>query len=378
MLRTLYVAAPFETPFSLLIALAATTTDPKVRQLRTRLLLGGAPLLQTAPCRLELFCNITNECYGDPARVLAERTLFPFYAGCLNPASAAKLATQVCRGKESQLCCPAPPVHLRAGNRYGMNCPECSKRNLELTGRRCSLTLHCLPFLTRCPVHQCQLEVVANCGMTELMFLTTPDRGRRRNSLGLGEMCSRFLQDTVGQHALVAATKTLQERGYVSENGKLRMAHLIRDCAAALSAGFEDTRLDIWLSSGNLLPRLLHDLGSPKNLPHPTAVALLQIALSRIEYSTPLTLPSAAKRDSKAPAACQRWQRIQENRDLWTAHQTKQAGRSRKAIRSTAAALWMWLYRNDRQWLNCNQARSTRSTSPQPRPCRDPTDPTDA
>lgn len=29
MLRTLYAAAPFETPFSLLIALAATTTDQK-------------------------------------------------------------------------------------------------------------------------------------------------------------------------------------------------------------------------------------------------------------------------------------------------------------------------------------------------------------
>lgn len=373
MLRTLYAAAPFETPFSLLIALAATTTDQKVRQLRNRVLPGGAPLLQTAPCRLELFCHITNECYGDSVRVLTERTLFPFYAGCLTPTSAAKLATQVCRGKESLLCCPAPPVHLRAGNRYWLSCPECSKNNLDLTGRRCSLTLHCLPFLTRCPVHQCQLEVVANCGTHELTFLAAPDRGRRRNSLSLAKICWRSLQDTADQHALVAAAKTLQERGYVSENGKLRIARLVRDCAAALSAGFEDTRLDIWLSSGNLLPHLLHDLGSAKNQPHPTAVALLQIALSRIEYSTPLTSPSAAKRDSKAPAACQRRQRIQENRDLWTAHQTKQAGRSRKAIRSTAAALWMWLYRNDRQWLICHQARSTRSASPETQPCRDPT-----
>lgn len=45
MLRTLYTAAALETPFSLLMALAATTTDSGVRQLRSRVLLRGAPYI---------------------------------------------------------------------------------------------------------------------------------------------------------------------------------------------------------------------------------------------------------------------------------------------------------------------------------------------
>lgn len=373
MLRTLYTAAALETPFSLLMALATTTTDSEVRQLRSRVLLRGAPLLHTAPCRLQLFCDLTNQCYGDAAQVLAERTLFRFYAGCLPASSAATLAAQVCDSKRSRVSCPLPPIHLQVGNRYGLECPECSRLNYQLTGRRCSLTLHCIPFLTRCPLHQCQLRLVENCSASELMFLAAASRGRQRNSLSLAEMCLELLRGTSCHSALDRTAKTLHERGYMSETHKLRTAALIRDCTAALSNGFEDVRLDMWLHSEALLVRLLRYFERPKSSPHPTAVALLQVALSRIEYSPTLTSPVAAKRNTKSPASEQRLQRLQENRGLWIAHQTKQAGRPRKAIRSTAAALWMWLYRNDRQWLNCHQVRSTRNASPEIKSCRDPT-----
>lgn len=317
MLRTLYTAAALETPFSLLMTLAATTTDSGVRQLRSQVLLRGAPLLQTAPCRLQLFCDLTNRCYGEAAQVLAERTLFPFYAGCLSASSAATLAEQVCNGKRCRVSCPLPPIHLQVGNRYGLECPECSRLNRELTGRRCSLTLHCIPFLTRCPVHQCQLRLVANCSASELMFLAAANRGRKRNSLSLAETCLELLQGTSCHSALDTTAKTLHERGYVSETRKLRMAALIRDCTAALSNGFEDVRLDMWLRSEALLLRLLRYFERPMAAPHPTAVAVLQVALSRIEYAPTLTSPVAANCNTEAPASEQKLQRVQENRDLW-------------------------------------------------------------
>lgn len=358
MFKTLYAPAPFETAVSLLAALATTTLHPKIQQIRAAALGSSAPLLQTAPCPLRLFCALTDDFYGDVLKVLSERTLFPFYLGCMRPSAATRLATQACDGNPGRLCCPVPPIHLQGANRYGIDCPECSRINLELTGRRCSLTLHCLPFLTRCPTHRRPLEVVASCSRNELLFLAQSNRARRSNSVILGSASAELLGSATSYGALEAIGKALRDRSYVAEDGKLRLTALTKDVTATFSAGFEDVRLNTWLSSGNLLPQVLRHLEHPRNLLHPTGAALLRAALSRIEYVAPITATATTRRNSRVTSPEKRVQRTMEMRGLWLAHQADQAGRSRKAIRASASALWMWLYRNDRQWFDNNQPRS--------------------
>lgn len=357
MFKILYAPAPFETAVSLLAALATTTLDPKIQQLRVAALRSSAPLLQTLPCSLRLFCALTDDFYGDVLKLLGERTLFPFYLGCMRPCAAAKLTMQACDGNPGRLCCPAPPIHLQAANRYGMDCSECSRINLELTGRRCSLTLHCLPYLTRCPIHRCPLQVVASCSRNELLFLAQSNRARRSNSVILGSASAELLESARSYGALEAIGRALRDRGYVAEDGKLRLSALTKDVTATFSAGFEDMRLNTWLSSGNLLPQVLRHLEHPRNLLHPTGAALLGAALSRIEYVAPITVTATTRRNSRVTSPEKRVQRTMEMRSLWLAHQANQAGRTRKAVRTSASALWMWLYRNDRQWLDNNQPR---------------------
>lgn len=295
MLRTLYAAAPYETAFSLLEALATTTCDRVIQVAAEHAYYLHSPLLQTAPCRLTRFCALTEGAYGEPEQVLVRRTAYPFYMSSLPAPLAATLAAQMCGTGRNHVACPAIPVPLRIENRYGLSCPECVRQSRAETGRYCSLTFHCLPFLSRCPLHGCPLYLADRCSAYEFTAWTIGNQARQRNSLQLSNVCMRLLTSQDCHCALDEVTSRLLARRYLTDDGVLMATELTRDINAALSNGFEDGRLNFWLFQIELVRQLVRHLQKLKRVHHPTEIAVLLTALEQIEYSR---LPRASTLDT--------------------------------------------------------------------------------
>lgn len=287
MFRTLYAAMPYETPLSLMTALASTTRDLRVRTVSRQVVRDGPKLLQTCPCRLSRFCALTDSFYGGPRQVLTERTLYPLYLGCMSAAMASRMEDQVCNGVKSRPCGPTLPVHLHSANRYGLECPECSEYAASTVGRRCSLSFQCIPLQTRCPIHGCRYQLADACSSYEFDMFALPEGCRSKNSTRLSEMLLTFLSSTTSQCQLATTISMLRERGYMSENGRVKRSALERDFAAIFSSGFEDMRLSMWLNSNCMITHLLKCITHAELCAHPIEISLLRLALSEIEYVLP-------------------------------------------------------------------------------------------
>jgi len=287
MLRTLYAAARYETPFSLTVALADTTIDPRTRYVATNAFRPGPQLLQTSPCCLSRFCALTGGVYGTPREVLMERTLYPMYMGCMASPAAAMLEESVFNGCRGRPCGPALPVRMHSANRYGIDCPECSIRNRMLTGRRCSLSFHCIPLQTRCPIHGCRYRLAHPCSALEMSMLMPGDAACVRNTLRTAATLFRFLQASTSRCWLDELELMLGQRGYIAPNGWVRRDALARDFSALYSAGFEDVRLGAWVAYDCIVVHVLKLIRQPERSPHPVEIALLRNALDDIEFAAP-------------------------------------------------------------------------------------------
>ncbi|MFP6560819.1 hypothetical protein WJ542_21330 [Paraburkholderia sp. B3] len=289
MFRTLYAAAPYETPFSLLVALAGTTIEPQTRYRVALAFQPRPPLLQTAPCRLSRFCTLTEDFYGTPRQVLMDRTLYPMYMGCMKSDPAAALAANACDATSGRPCLPPLPSWLSAANRYGLECPECASELRALTGRRCSLSFHCIPLQARCPIHGCLYRLAHPCSALETGSLVPGSPVCTRNTLRLGATLLRFLHASRGGCWLDELRSQLAVRGYAASDGRTRWDAVSRDLGALYSAGFEDARLGGWVAWNCLGMRVHRCEPQSSRPPHPVEVALLLNALDEIEFTSPRT-----------------------------------------------------------------------------------------
>ncbi|WP_363321203.1 TnsD family Tn7-like transposition protein [Paraburkholderia caribensis] len=366
MLKTIYPAARHETAFSLTVALANTTYDSEVRTALARAFRRATPLLHTAACRLERFCEMTSYAYGNPHDVLMEQTLYPLYLSCLSSAMGKQLELQVCFSTQHRLCCPGLPLPTQGANRYGLQCEECSCVSLRDTGRRCSLTFHCIPLLTRCPIHGCLFNLVDECSSHEISMRASYSPARRRNSHRLGEILLDFSQCTCSEAAVDRTRTLMREHGYLPEYGRLRNDEFTRDFLHALSKGFEDERLNIWIKSAGMLPQALRSLRRPERPAHPVAIALLLLALDVVEYSPPISAHLEADLPTRTDTMRSREDLRRKKRREWMQHIASHKDCTRSQARLLSPALWSWLYKRDSAWLEAHQ------TPPRPRTDRRP------
>ncbi len=285
MLKVLYDAPPAETPFSLLATLATTTLAREIRDVALDSFRRVPQRFQTSPCSLAKFCSLTEDFYGKPPQVLWERTLFPLDRGCMAADIAAFVESSACAGARRRLPGPRLPVPLHSVNRYGVECPECTESIRPVCCRRCSLSFHCIPLQTRCPLHGCRYQLADPCSAEEFQSLAQLDRERKYNSIRLSVKLLQMMEPHSARYWVVKLEQTLRAKGYVSESGRVKMAALNCDFLAYYSGGFEDNRLTFWLTRGSIPRHVMHCLPRSCTSPHPIEVALLDIALEDIEFS---------------------------------------------------------------------------------------------
>lgn len=362
MLRTYVPAAAGETATSLLEAAAFTTGTEAARQLSGRCYRRCAPLVGTLPSRAKLFCEATEGAYGAPEQVVSEFSLAPLYFQGMSPQMQRKLVAQLVDELHSRTCCPRLRPFIQCGNRHGLQCPECARLAAEMHGRRISYCMHCIDFVTRCPIHECKMVSDDDCSSLEEMLASHAGKNAARNATRYAQVAHAMARGCSSQPTREGIRRRLCEKHYLSETGRCRLDSLRSAFAAAFSDGFEDVRLNQLLANTDIAATSMHMLNREKRAIHPVFLILLEWLTSEVDTLPTSSRPAKTAVSYAAPATDIR----DAKRTAWLRHQTQCAGMGRKEIRHRQPALWVWLYRHDREWLVSNQVARRQSGSPKP------------
>jgi len=284
MWTTFHNAAERETVSSLIVSMSMHACDQDALRVCGRAHTGSPPVLQTTACRLLDFCTLTHGHYGGEGVLLHERTLCDFFTSSLSPRDGLQLEHAVCRGTTGRVICPTLPQYMRSANRIGLTCPECAETAHRQTGRWCSLTSHCIPFLSNCPIHHCLLVLTDAISWPEFSAISVSSVQARRNS----RLLAAFAHDQAQCRTMGRSVEDLREQlvlhGYVSARGRLETMRLASDVSALLSHGFEDGRLTAWTRDYRGLPDRLSRLFQNRKRPHPIEVAMTRVAIHVLDF----------------------------------------------------------------------------------------------
>lgn len=363
MLRTYVPAAAGETATSLLDAAAFTTGTDAARQLSARCYQRCAPLVGTLPSRAKLFCAATEGAYGAPEKVVSEFSLAPLYFQGMSPLMQRKLVAQLVDGLHSRTCCPRLQPFIQCGNRHGLQCPDCARLAAAAEGRRVSYCMHCIDFVTRCPIHECKLASDDDCSSLEEMLASHAGENAARNAIRYAKVAHAMACGCSSQPTREGIRRRLCEKHYLSETGRCRLALLQGAFAAAFSDGFEDVRLNELLARTDVAATSMQMLNREDRAIHPVFLILLEWLSADVDALPIRSRTTKAGVSNTAPATDIR----DAKRAAWLHHQTQCSGIAGKEIRHRQPALWMWLYRHDRDWLVSNQVAPRRHVNRKPR-----------
>jgi len=362
MLRTYVLATAGETATSLLEAAALVTGSKAAGQLSALCYRRCAPLVGTLPSRAKLFCEATEHAYGTPEEVVSKYSLAPLYFQGMSPLMQGKLVSQLVGALHSRTCCPRLRPFIQCGNRHGLQCPECARLAAEVHGRRISYCIHCIDFVTRCPIHNCKLVSDDDCSSLEEMLAPHAGVNAARNATRYAQLAHAMACAGPSQPTRESVRQRLCEKCYFSETGRCRLDALRNAFAAAFSDGFEDVRLNELLASMDVAATTVRLLNREERAIHPVFLILLEWLSTDVDTLRVRSHATNADVSDTAPPIDMR----DAKRAAWLQHQRQCAGMGCNAIRHRQPALWVWLYRHDREWLVSNQVARRKSGSPKP------------
>jgi hypothetical protein len=254
----------------------------------------------------------------------------------------------------SRTCCPRLRPFIQCGNRHGLQCPECARLAAQVHGRRVSYCMHCIDFVTRCPIHDCKLVSDDDCSSLEEMLASHIGVNAARNATRYAQVAHAMAYECASQPAREGIRRRLSEKHYLSETGRCQLDSLRSAFAAAFSDGFEDIRLNELLANTDVVATSVHMLNREERAIHPVFLILLEWLSSDVDTLPTRSRPAKAAVSNAAPAT--------DARDATT----QCAGLGRKEMRHRQPGLWTWLYRHDREWLVSNLVAPRRSGSPKP------------
>ncbi|MFM0048304.1 hypothetical protein [Caballeronia grimmiae] len=347
--RVQFPAWPGESVTSIADMVARTSASRAVRTLLRRGIRRGALLYGSLPCRVQHFCEATSSAYGDEYDLLESHTLHRFATSGMRVAMEERVAENIVFGKVSRTMYPRLLPGLECGNRFGLQCPECAYEAARVVGRRISHVAHCIPYVTRCPWHGCKL--ICDCECSALEILLSQRRGKAYESNAIQYARSAW---SINQRRSVGPIwpgifAQLKEKGYVTSREKLRIQEFRAKFLSLFSAGFEDARLTQLATDWSAIERCIHGVGRPDRGPPASPLVLLEWAANDIE---PIR-PSSSRPRSNSAALVKRPELVL-NRRQWLKNAETNASANRTELRRTALAEWLWLYKNDRQWLQEN------------------------
>jgi hypothetical protein len=358
--KTFLPAALGETATSVLCMVSRTTDSLLARRTYMEVERSGRTILGSLPCRARKFCSLTEGAYGEPDQVLSAFSLLPLHLLGVHASMKDRAVESVTQASQARTSfCHLPPLY-QCWNRHGLQCPECRIIAREQFGRRVSYCMHCADFITRCPLHDCELDCDEECSTLESLMNQSSEGVAGSNAL-------RFARMTYSLAFLAPQTLTrervfhsLREKGYVTQEGHVRVEPLRRALRSIFSEGFEDVRLDALIRDVDVVAAYLKAANSDRRVIHPVLMVLMEWLAADID-----ALPkSRCRRTSDTAMQVSDAAQLAAKRAAWMALRHESREMTRTQVRHRAQALWTWLYRHDRVWLKSNEAPIRRVGQP--------------
>ena len=369
MTRTYLPAAIGETAISILATVAHTTDSQLAKRLLAVCERRCSPLVGSLPCPAALFFEATEGAYGTPERTLSENSLFRLYTQGMCSSMQLRAERQLIVGTRSRTCFPRLPVFIECGNRFGLQCPECARDAYETYGRRVSYCCHCVQFVTRCPLHECDLYCDDECSSLESLLSRCHEPRAARNAVGYARVARQLTFDCPHGRGRAEVQRRLLSKGFITETGRVRVTELDDAFTKLFSARFEDVRLNELVQRKDFIQTCVRALMREERAMHPVLLILMEWLASEVEAIR--SAPSVRRRRTvatddtvRATPIGTRFQpmpeQLQAKRSEWSDHRERCTGMSRTQMRRLLPGTWAWLYRHDRDWLTRNQSPRNR------------------
>lgn len=348
---TFFPAESGETVVSIAAMVSKTTNLANVRKLFRGGIRRGLLLYSTLPCRTHQFCSATADAYGGAIDVLLTHTLHAFSSAGMSATMAEQAAHAAAYGTASRTMYPRLPLGVECSNRYGLQCPECARDALIRTGRRVSYCAHCIPYVTRCPWHDCRLVCDCECSSFERRVSQESGVGRASNSLSYAKMALALLEESAAGPLWEDIRAILEDKGYYAGPRRLRTRLFHEDFCRVFSAGFEDARLNYIVRDWSAIPACIRAATRADRAAPAPVLVLLNWAAHELDHVRihALRPPSASVPTAEPAAACL------SKRAQWKDHISSHPDQNRTQLRRSRPDLWSWLYRHDLLWLRDHQ-----------------------
>ncbi|WP_321815132.1 MULTISPECIES: TnsD family Tn7-like transposition protein [unclassified Paraburkholderia] len=346
--RTYFPPALDETAVSILAMVVRTTGSDEARRLHCAYQQRANPLANSLPCRAQRFCACTENAYGNVPQVLCRHSLMYWYALGMTPTDADELALSLADGNR-RTPCPRFDALLSCGDRTALLCPECAAQDWRKYGRAANHCLHCVDYVTRCPYHEALLQSDGDGSRFEAQFIRPESAEARANSMRYARLAANLANMCPREPALPAIIGLLTLKNFISESGRVHSSALAREFKSYFNAGFEDPRLT-HIAAHECFVEFAMDAIRQSRPVHPTLVTLL-LMLAREVPPLPSQRPQLRPRTTRTPPETT----LTRKRTAWLAVRALAIEVSRSDTRTRAPALWTWLYRHDRSWLEANQ-----------------------
>ncbi|WP_175938371.1 TnsD family Tn7-like transposition protein [Caballeronia sp. BCC1704] len=338
---------------SILRTVAECTNCARARDLHAASLRRCAPLINSLPCRAKLFCQITEGVYGDAEHILSDYSLRAWQALGMSEASFNCLTASLINGRYRTPCTRLLPL-FQCQNRTELVCPECALNDWQEHGHPVQYCAHCIDYVTRCYRDGALLESDGEGSTYEGLFCKEGTTCARRNSLLYARTAIELCEKCHCIDTWPAIVAMLTEKGYVRESGRWAIATLQRESERFFAEGFEDPRLseiarlgDFWVSAIRAFSR-----GRPI---HPATIELAYIFATEADDA-----PVRKQMGPHEPTSRPGDDVLSAKRLSWLNLLDDSSDCTRKGLRKKAAALWSWLYRNDRDWFVEHQPQRSR------------------
>jgi hypothetical protein len=372
MSRTYLPAAIGQTAVDVLATVARTTDSRLAKNLFAVCERRCAPLVGSLPCRASLFFQATEGAYGAPERILSELSLTPLYLRGMCSAMQRRAVEQLVDGTHFRTCIPRLQPFIECGNRYGLQCPECARLAHETYGRRISYCCHCISFVTRCPLHECELYSDDECSSLESLLSVRHETCAVRNALRYARVAHALAFDCPHEPVRAALSRRLQDKGFITEPRRFRVAELRDAFNKLFSGGFEDVRLNELIRREDIVQNCVRALTRDERAMHPVFLVLMDWLSTELDGVKVPRSPGSRRAAARAEGTttlpedvrCKpEPELMRAKRAEWTQHRELCSGMTRTQMRHSLPGTWRWLYCNDRDWLTRNQSPCQRPGS---------------
>lgn len=263
----------------------------------------GAPL-EGMPAPLRLLCEAFPQ-LGEVDDLLCSRhLLFNYWTSCADEDHRSRVRSTMIEASPGPIRPCHLPIDLEPSAHDSFHCPDCDALNVVRFGFAPTLVVHVAPFISVCPVHGAFTFERNRRGLFASECVDTTNSLARQRSQAFGQRTQLLMQSAITYEERIQCLRTsLLERGFMSEQGRVRWKQFLACHIAFHSEPFADARLSIVSRNTDLIRTSVSKWISGRSSLHPVLYVLVEWSLSEVICSKAIAATTSARRRVITPDA---------------------------------------------------------------------------